>query len=111
MIRQVDIRRHDDAILLGIATEDAVLDILTNMDLLRGCLATLEAQHSGAVWVEIGKFGSFIVTLYISHDDSMAIVVDGPEFEFNRSQCAQIWLPKAEFHQLVADVLSGKKSS
>jgi hypothetical protein len=111
MIREYDIRRRGDVILVGIALEDAVLDFETNEELLRGCVAFLDAPHKGLVDMAIGKFGDFRVRLNIHHDDSLSIFVDGPPFEPPRELCAAIWLSKPDMRDVIAAALSGAESS
>jgi hypothetical protein len=79
MIRECDVRRHGEAILIGIAVDAAVLDFTTTEGLLRDCLAFLESSHQGLVSMQIGAFEDFPVTMNMHDDDSLSIFVDGPE--------------------------------
>ena len=107
MIREYDIRRRPDAILIGIALENAVLDFETTEALLRDCLAFLDTPHQGLVHMSIGRFGVFPVTLNMHYDDSLSIFVDGPMFEPQRELCAAIWLSKDELRLVLDKALSG----
>src|SRR5262249_50107737 len=69
MIREFDIRRRDNTILVGIALDHAVLDFETTEAILRKCLAFLDTPHKGLVDIRIGKFGQFPVRLNMHHDD------------------------------------------
>ena len=109
MIREYDIRRRADAILIGIALEHAVLDFETTEGLLRDCLAFLDAPHRDIVHVGIGKFGPFPVTLNMHQDDSLSIFVDGPSFEPQRELCAAIWVTKQDFQGVINAALSVNK--
>src|SRR5215467_2305015 len=96
MIREFDIRRLDDKILVGIALDHAVLDFETTQGVLRECLAFLDTPHKGLVEIRIGNFGQFPVSLNMHHDDTLSIFVDGPPFEPQRELCAAIWLSKED---------------
>ena len=101
MIKEMDIRRRGDAILVGIAIESAILDFETTETLLRTALEMLDRPRKGADWMKIGVFGEFPVTLHLASGDSLSIVIDGPYFESNRSVCAMIHLNKSEFREVV----------
>jgi hypothetical protein len=107
VIREYDIRRRADAILIGIALEQAVLDFETTEELLRDCLTFLDTPHHGLADMSIGTFGQHAVTLNIHPDDSLSIFVDGPSFEPNRELCAAIWLSKKDLRSVVEAALSG----
>lgn len=105
MIREFDIRRRGEAILVGIAVEQAVLDFETTEGTLRVCLAFLDKSHRGMIDMPIGKFGNLEVRLIIYHDESLSICLDGPEFELTRSQCAGIWLSKEDLRNVITAAL------
>ena len=105
MIREYDIRRRADAILIGIALEHAVLDFETTEGLLRDCLAFLDTPHHGLVHMGIGKFEQLPVTLNMHHDDSLSIFVDGPPFEPQRELCAAIWISKDDLRGVIEAAL------
>jgi hypothetical protein len=96
MIRELDVHRHGEAILLGIAVENAVLDVVTSVALLRECLDLLESPHSGLVSSRLGYFGDYPVTLNIHHDEAVSIFIDGPQFHPPRSQGAGVYLSKQD---------------
>jgi hypothetical protein len=106
MIREFDIRRRGDTILVGIALDHAVLDFESTEASLRECLAFLDAPHKGLVDKGIGKFGQFPVTLSMHHDDTLSIFVDGPSFEPQRELCAAIWLSKDDLRSVITAALS-----
>jgi hypothetical protein len=107
MIRECDIRRSGDLILVGIALDHAVLDFETTERLLRDCLIFLDAPHRGPADMAIGKFGPFGVTLNMHRDGELSIFVDGPPFEPQRELCAAIWLSKLDLREVIAAALSG----
>src|SRR5262245_26574742 len=106
MIRDYQIQRRGDVILVGIALDNAVLDFETTESLLRDCLAFLDAPHKGLVDMGIGKFGEFRVRLNMHHDDSLSIFVDGPPFEPQRNLSAAIWLSKQDVRGVVNAALT-----
>jgi hypothetical protein len=105
MITERDVRRRGESILLGIAVESAVLDIVTNETLLRACVSLLAEERSALAYTQMGTFGTYPVTLNSHHDDTVSIFVDGPEFEENRTQSSAIWVGKQELRELLLDVL------
>ena len=107
MIRECDIRRRGDLILVGIALDHAVLDFETTEGLLRDCLVFLDAPHRGLADMAIGKFGPFRVTLNMHPDGELSIFVDGPSFEPQRELCAAIWLSKQDLRDVITAALSG----
>lgn len=113
MITSHDVRLRGADILLGIAVENAVLDILTSEPHLRECLNVLNKAQTALVSLHIGTFGCYPVTLSVHPEDTVSIFIDGPEFEPSREQCSAIWLGKNELQQLLVELLkeSGKKES
>jgi hypothetical protein len=109
MIIERDIQRIGGNILLGIALENAVLDIFTNDAQLRECLEMLGMPHRGLVFTKIGTFGIYPITLNLHHDDTVSMSVDGPDFDQTRNQSAGIWLEKEQLRALLAEVLAGGK--
>jgi len=109
MIIERDIRRVGENILLGIALENAVLDILTNDPQLQECIEMLEKPHRGLVFTKIGTFGIYTITLNLHHDDTVSMSVDGPDFYQARNQSAGIWLEKEQLRELLAEVLADGK--
>jgi hypothetical protein len=107
MIRDHQIQRKNNSILLGIALDNAVLDIVTTDMQLRECLTLLTEQHRGLVRPQIGTFGSYAVALNIDNDDTVSLFVDGPYFEQTRSQSAAIWLGKDDLRRLLIEALEG----
>jgi hypothetical protein len=110
MIVNRDVRRIGDNILLGIALENAVLDIFTNDAQLQECLEMLEKPHRGLVYTKIGTFGIYSITLNLHHDDTVSMSVDGPDLDGSRNQSTGIWLEKEELRGLLAEVLAGGKA-
>ena len=105
MITDWQIERRDEEMLLGIAVEHAVLDIVTHRGLLTTCLAMLESPHVGHVDTRMGQFGDFPVTLNLHHDDTVSIFVDGPDFTSPRNQSAAIWVEKDRLEEILREVL------
>lgn len=108
MITDYQVQRKGKTVILGIAVRDAVMDIVTNENLMQQCLQLLDNPHRGLVNAQMGQFGDFAVTLNLHDDDSVSIFVDGPEFDGSRTQSAVIWVGKKELQQLLLDVLSSR---
>jgi hypothetical protein len=108
MITEQDIRRSGTSILLGIAVENAVLDILTSDSQLEEGLKLLDHPHRGLVSINIGTFGVYPVTLNRHNDDSVSVFVDGPSFDHSRSQSTGMYFGKEEFQRLLLEVLQGR---
>lgn len=94
MITDCYIERRGKVLLLGIKLENAVLEIVTDRDLLTACLALLKSPHTGLVHAQMGSFGEFPITLNLHNDDSVSIFIDGPDFNSPRNQSAAIWVDK-----------------
>jgi hypothetical protein len=107
MIRDFDVRRRGDALLLGMAVDHAVLDVATSAEDLRECLAALDAPQRGFADVRLGQFGGCPVRVNLYHDGSVSVMVDGPEFEPTRSQVAGIWTTREELRHIIHCALSG----
>jgi hypothetical protein len=90
--------------LLGISLGCAVLDVETDHALLMSCLQMLEQPHLGVVHTQMGRFGTYPVTLNLNHDDSVSVVIDGPAFVTNRDQCAAIWVEKEPLRKILEDI-------
>ena len=103
--------RKDTSILLGIALDNAVLDVLTDERLLQNCLKLLQEPHRGLVSAPMGTFGVYSVTLSLGHDDTVAIFIDGPDFDPCRTQSAGIWPQKEDLHRLLLKAVEGASSS
>jgi hypothetical protein len=93
---------------LGIAVEHAVLDIETNEELLKNCLALIDSAHRGLVDCKMGKFGSWPVTMIAHADESVTVFADGPLFEASRNQSAGLYLSKDDAKRAINAALSGK---
>jgi hypothetical protein len=100
-----DVRRNGNAILLGIATNDAALDIVTSDATLRLCVELLQKSHRALATVQIGGFGSYPATLVVDSGDMATITVDGPEFEVARNLTAGIWIEKRWLLQSLQEVI------
>lgn len=106
MIKDHQVQRRGDSILLGIAVQDAVMDIQTDEKLLHDSLRLLRTPHKGLVSTHIGRFGEFIATLNLDSDNSaVSIFIDGPDFQQGRSQSAAIWTTKDDLCRVLCDVL------
>ena len=106
MITDWQVQRRGEAIILGIAVEHAVLDVVTHRGLLISCLAMLQSPHQGLVDTRMGQFGEFPVTLNLHHDDTVSIFIDGPDFTSGRNQSAAIWVEKDRLQQILKEVVS-----
>lgn len=111
MTKSHQIVRTDKGIILGIALENAVLDIFTSDAQLQKCLKLLEEPHRGLVSTTIGTFGIYSVTLNLHHDDTVSIFVDGPDFDQSRSQSAGIWLGKEDLQRLLMEAVQGASAA
>jgi hypothetical protein len=91
-IKEREILRKRSSILLGIALENAVLDIETNEAQLPECLKLLQdPQGAGRPQrTEMGTLGCYSVSLDVGKDGTASIFVEGPYFEPTRSQSAAI---------------------
>ncbi len=105
MITDWQVQRKGEAIILGIAVEHAVLDIVTHSGLLTTCLTILGSHHVGLVNTPMGQFGDFPVTLNLDHDDTVSIFVDGPDFMPGRCQSAAIWVDKEQLQEILREVI------
>ena len=107
MIKDYQVKRNGDQILLGIAVQDAVLDIVTNPSLLQNCQALLTQPHQGLVDTAMGKFGDFQITLNLDADDAVSIFIDGPDFDQGRVQSSAIWPDKKALVEIIEAILKG----
>src|SRR5207247_5182348 len=105
MITEWQVQRRGEALILGIAVEHAVLDVVSDHSLLATCLAMLESPHTGLVDTRMGQFGEFPVTLNLHHDDTVSIFIDGPDFDSSRNQSAAIWVDKDRLRDILQEVL------
>ncbi|SRR6266849_2892546 len=101
------ILRKGTSILLGIALDNAVLDIVTDVPLLENCLKLLRDPHRGLASTNIGTFGIYPVTLNLHSDHTVSIFVDGPDFEASRSQSSGIFPQKEDLERLLVKALEG----
>ena len=108
MITDWQVQRRGESLILGIAVEHAVLDVVSDLALLKGCLAMLRSPHSGLVHRRMGSFGPFAVTLNLHHDDTASIFVDGPDFDGARCQSAAVWVEKERLCGLLQEVIAQK---
>jgi hypothetical protein len=107
MISDWQIQRRDDRIILGLAVEHAVLDVVTDISMPGKCLSMLEAPHQGLIAAPMGHFGDFPVTLNLHQDEAVSIFIDGPDFGNGRRQSAAIWVGKNELCNILKTVLNG----
>ena len=98
-----EIQRRDGKILLGIALENAVLDIVTDQKQLDECIRLLNQPHQGLVSAKMGSFGDFEIAMNVHHDETVTIFIDGPEFDPPRDQSAGLYLDKHELLTLLTD--------
>lgn len=105
MIIDYQFQKKNNAILLGIRIENAVLDFVTDENILRKSLEILNQEGKNNE-IEIGKFGNFPVTLYRHRDGSASLFIDGPIFDDNRIQSSAIWISKEELSDIIGKVLA-----
>ena len=105
MISDWQIQRRGESLILGIAVQHALLDVVSDHSLLAGCLAMLESPHQGHVDSRMGRFGEFPVRLNLHHDETVSIFVDGPDFDAGRCQSAAIWIDKDRLRDILQEVL------
>jgi len=103
------VQSNELGILLGLAINAAVLDVLTDRETLAICLKALSSQHHGLVSVSMGKFGGHPVTLNLHPDGSTSIFVDGHAFNSTRSQSAAIWVGKSELVSIIQKVVQAEQ--
>lgn len=106
-IKEHQILRKGSRILLGIALDNAVLDIVTSDAELQECLQILQQPQQASVRLRMGTFGNYAVSLNIDSGDTVSIFVDGPDFDHYRCQSAAIWLTKDELLNLLSRILQG----
>lgn len=112
-IKEHEILRKGSSILLGIALDDAVLDIETNETHLRECLKLLQDPHAASRLerTAMGTFGCYPVSLDVDTHGTASIFVEGPNFESTRSQSAAIWLTKEELQRLLLEAWEAASTS
>jgi hypothetical protein len=102
---QID--RENDTILIGLAIDNAVLDIKTNEKLLMNLANAFEKTTLGTESIPIGWFGEFPIRVNLGKEDSVSVFVDGPQFCVRRTQSSAIWIDKGELQKIVMSVLAG----
>ncbi len=107
MITDWQLQRADGRLILGIAVEHAVLDVVSDVSLLRNCLAMLRSPHRGLVHTRMGSFGQFQVTLSLYDDSTVSIFVDGPDSDVGRRQSAAIWVEKDRLCSILEEAIGG----
>lgn len=108
MITDWQLHRRDGLLILAIAVEHAVLDVVSDVALLENCLKLLRSPHRGLVDTRMGSFGEFQVTLNLHHDDTVSIFIDGPDFDIGRCQSAAIWVDKAGLCRILEEAVGGE---
>jgi len=109
-IKEYQILRKGNSILLGISLGNAVLDIQTSKAQLQECFKLLQDPDGASRLerTEMGNFGCYSVSLDVDKDGTVSLFVEGPEFEPHRSQSAAIWLLKEELRGLLSEALQEK---
>ncbi len=107
MITDWQFQRKGEAILLGVAIGQALIDVVTDRSLLSSCLTMLESPHTGLVDTRMGSFGDYPVTLNLDHADEVSIFIDGPDFDSPRNQSAAIWVDKKRLCEIIREVIRG----
>jgi hypothetical protein len=105
VLHELDVRRNGDVILLGIALEDAILDITTTEMQLQQCLKMLDAPSPENDRPQIGNFGPYPASVNVG--EMCSIFIDGPRFDPPRELCAAIYLKKDELRRAICHALFG----
>ena len=79
MISQVALEPVGDKVLLRLAAESAVLDVLTDAASLARARALVQALDRGFAELLLGSFGPFPVTVSVDATGEVAIALDGPD--------------------------------
>jgi hypothetical protein len=107
MITDCQIQRRDGLLILGIAIDNALLDVVTDVTRLAECLAMLRLPYLGLVSARMGHFGDFAVTVNLFDDDRVSIFIDGPQFEIGRTQSAAIYVDKEGLCKVIETAING----
>ncbi len=105
MIKDYQVQHKGEEIILGLALENAVMDIVTNMSQLKNCLDILSEPQDSFINCPIGKFGNFQITMNLHHDDTVSIFVDGPSFKEDRVQSFSIWPEKESLKRIIESII------
>ena len=111
MITDWQVQRRGDELIVGLSTDDAVLDIVSDAPTLQRCLAMLETQSNGLVDEQIGRFGVFPVRLVVGVNNSVSLFIDGPPFDRERTQSSAIWVEKESLREVLSHVIRDEQSN
>ena len=106
MIIDHDVRRIGSEILLGIALQDAVLDICTTDSQLQKCVELLRGSGDGLEGEKMGTFGVYPVTLSVDFNGRAIIMIDGPDFEPSRNYSAGLYVSQDDLLRLLQKVIN-----
>jgi len=104
MITDWQIRWRGEELILGIAVEGAVLDVVSNRERLARCIPALSAPQRGLNSITMGRFGEHVVTLNVSGEE-VSIFIDGPAFDDTRVQSAAIWVERTKLLAILDEIL------
>ncbi|MBI5722451.1 MAG: hypothetical protein HZA50_00720 [Planctomycetes bacterium] len=106
MIKDYQVQTRGDKILLGLAIDYALLDVVTDRLLLANCKKLIETPHNGLVFTQLGTFGHHPVMLNIHANDEIALFVDGPEFNEGRTQSVAIWVDATSLLKIINELIN-----
>jgi len=100
------IERQGTRILVRIAVDRAVFDVVTDEKLLADCIRLLREPHLEPVSTRMGTFGGHSVTLNVLNDLAVSIFVDGPQFSPDEKQAIGIWCRKEEVERVLLEAVA-----
>lgn len=103
-ISDYQVQRNNDSLLIGLATEGAVLDINSTMPQIEACLKLLEQPRLESADEKLGVFGEFQVRLNCYPNGETSIFIDGPQFDETRVQSSAIWVNKQALRTILETV-------
>src|ERR1035437_1504209 len=99
------VQKKDDELLIGIAANDAVMDIRTTLKQLSECRRLLEDKDNRTNDARLGSFGTFPVILNLDKSGRVSLFIDGPEFDAGRVQSSAIWIDQKELLRIIKKVI------
>src|SRR6218665_3186875 len=102
MITQHYITKVGSKIVLSIAFESAVLDIVSSEAEIQACLQLLDEQHGSSVREKLGSFGIYAIAMNLGRDDSASIFIDGPLYDDACNQSAGFIVDQTQLKRILA---------